>query len=70
MSGIEDLVFKGIDKLVEVITDKVVEETGVDRKLTFPAVDKATRMWVAAERAAVTKARADALAKGRAKRKP
>lgn len=67
MSAAIDLLFKGADSLATLIADAISKETGVDKAITFPIAKQTAAAWVASERAAVTKARAEALAKGKRK---
>lgn len=67
MSAAIDLLFKGADSLATLIAGAISDETGLDKAITFPIAKQTAAAWVASERAAVTKARAEALAKARAR---
>ena len=58
---IADAIFGLVDKIV----DKIVEETGADRAVTYEAAMTVATEWVAAERQAVTDARARAVSAAR-----
>lgn len=65
MSAALDLLFQGADKLATRIADAISEETGLSEKITYPIAKQTAEAWVKSERAAVTKARAEALALAR-----
>ncbi len=69
MSSAIDLLIKGADALATAVAGAISEETGLSETITFPIAKRIAAEYVAKERAAVTSARDEALAKaGRARK--
>lgn len=63
MSAATDALAEGAFKLATMVADAISEKTGASKAITYPLAIEAAKVYVAAERRAVTDARAKAKAR-------
>ena len=68
MSGPADMLADGAFRLATLVAEEISKKTGADKFVTYEVALATAKKWVAAERAAVTDARARAVARVKGKR--